>query len=280
MSYKETVQDLGPLEGPVLIFGGPYSNLLALESLKSHAVDLQIPPENIICTGDIIGYCAHPDASLLFIKEWGIHSIYGNVEFNLVNEVEDCGCNYKEGGRCDIFSRQWYPFAKDALTEECFEYMRRLPEFISFTIGGKKVFVLHGGLEDTSEFIFESTDLSTKKRILDLTGADIIVGGHCGIPFCQNIAPNKWWINAGVIGMPANDGSTETWFGLLDDNAWEIKRLSYDASSAALEMRQVGLPESYALTLETGIWDNCEILPAIEASHQGQAIKALSFTLL
>ncbi|MGY6559146.1 MAG: hypothetical protein ACXIT9_07660 [Nitritalea sp.] len=28
-------------------------------------------------------------------------------------------------------------------------------------------------------------------------------------------------------------------------------------------------PEAYALTLSTGIWDNCDILPEAEARQQG-----------
>ncbi len=34
-------------------------------------------------------------------------------------------------------------------------------------------------------------------------------------------------------------------------------------------MRAVGLPEEYAQALETGLWDNCEILPAGETAERG-----------
>ena len=37
-------------------------------------------------------------------------------------------------------------------------------------------------------------------------------------------------------------------------------------------MQANGLPDSYAHTLLTGIWDNCEILPAAEKALQGRAI--------
>jgi len=33
------------------------------------------------------------------------------------------------------------------------------------------------------------------------------------------------------------------------------------------------LPEAYAKTLVTGIWDNCEILPEIETVAQGRKIE-------
>ena len=50
------VRDLGPLQGPVLIFGGPYSNLLATQAMREAAASLNIPGENVICTGDVVAY--------------------------------------------------------------------------------------------------------------------------------------------------------------------------------------------------------------------------------
>jgi hypothetical protein len=37
-------------------------------------------------------------------------------------------------------------------------------------------------------------------------------------------------------------------------------------------MLEKGLPASYAKTLLTGIWDNCEILPEKETRNQGKPI--------
>ena len=54
----------------------------------------------------------------------------------------------------------------------------------------------------------------------------------------------------------------------------QIHPLSYENKIAAAAMLENGLPQSYAQTLETGIWDNCEILPEEETAQQG---KALSF---
>ena len=50
-------QDATRVEGDLLFFGGPYSNLEATEALLAEAVRLGIPPERIICTGDLAAYC-------------------------------------------------------------------------------------------------------------------------------------------------------------------------------------------------------------------------------
>lgn len=270
--WNSRTKDIGRLVGKVLIFGGPYSNLHALQKMKSVADQLGIPPHNIICTGDIVAYCAFPSESLDLVEEWGIHAIYGNVEFNLVNDIGECGCNFKDGGRCDLFSRLWYPFAQSRMSPQNMLFLKTLPEFITFTHLNKSYHVLHGGLEDTSAFIFESTDKSIKEAILQKTGTDVIIGGHCGLPFTQQLSGGKYWINAGVIGMPANDGQIHTWYAVLNEGKLSLQTLQYDHSAAANAMRQNGLPGSYANTLENGIWDNCEILPETEARQQGREI--------
>ena len=40
--------DLGALDGPVLVFGGPYGNLEATEALLAKAESLGIPPPRIL----------------------------------------------------------------------------------------------------------------------------------------------------------------------------------------------------------------------------------------
>ena len=271
-----TIKSLNPINKPILVFGGPYSNLEALESLRSFASSNGITPDRIICTGDIVGYCGHPSEALNYIEDWGIHCIAGNVELNIRNGEEECGCNFDEGSRCDVFSRQWYPYAFSKMTERNLNYINSLPEFLKFKFYQKEVFVLHGSKENTSEFIFKSTPSHIKKDIIQACQADIIFAGHSGIPFHQKFEKNHW-INAGVIGMPANDGRTNTWFVIIDlDNTGlkcEFNPLTYDHRKASKHMEDQNLPLSYANTLNTGIWDNCEILPEIETRQQGKPLE-------
>ena len=99
------INDIGELSGKILVFGGVYSNLQALQSLKELAEDLDISPDNCICTGDIVGYCAQPEETIQFFRSWGAQTIAGNVEIQLANDEEDCGCDFREGSRCESGSR-------------------------------------------------------------------------------------------------------------------------------------------------------------------------------
>ncbi len=260
----------------ILVFGGVYSNLQALEALKSVATTKGFSPENIICTGDLIAYCAEPEACVQLIKDWGIHVIAGNVELNIRQGLDDCGCNFNEGGRCDLLSKQWYPFAKASLSKDSLEFISHLPEFLRFTVGGKSCLVVHGSYTDTSHFVFKSTPWEIKQRQFDLADVDTIIGGHCGLPF-EDSKDGKQWFNPGVIGMPANDGTSRVWYGLIDADQGIISQslvpLNYDHQKAAHLMKSAGLPQSYAATLETGLWDNCEILPETETALRGIIIQ-------
>ncbi|CAA0244962.1 metallophosphoesterase family protein [Tenacibaculum maritimum] len=269
------IENLGKLHGKILLFGGAYSNFQALTALKAIAEQLQIPPTNCIATGDIVGYCAQPEETVQLLKKWNAKSILGNVEIQLIDDAEDCGCDFTEGSRCDGFSKLWYPFAKTKLTNNSLHYLKTLPHHITFQIGTRKATVVHGSFFNTSEFIFKSTDWSKKSLNFSETNADIIIAGHCGLPFYEQ--QKKWhWINPGVIGMPANDGSPNVWYAIIEDteNALKVsyKKLEYDFNLASKLMQTHGLPKEYAQTLVTGIWDNTEILPSKESALQGKRI--------
>ena len=49
---------------------------------------------------------------------------------------------------------------------------------------------------------------------LERAGADVVIAGHAGVPFIEKIGRGVWF-NPGVIGMPANDGTPDVWYGLV-----------------------------------------------------------------
>ncbi len=269
------IKHLGSKTGKHIIFGGVYSNFQALQALQKKAEEWDIPASNIICTGDIAGYCAQPEECIQAVKDWGIHSICGNVEIQLSSGEESCGCDFIPGSRCDSFSKEWYPYAYSQTSESSKEWMKTLPKHLSFTLRGKSVIVVHGSFHKTSEFIFRSTPWQVKSQNFLSTDADVILSGHCGIAF-DHKEGNQTWLNAGVIGMPANDGGQHVWFLTLDDSTGtlthEFHQLHYDHNTTNALMVKNDLPAAYAKTILTGIWDNCEILPTEETEKQGQPL--------
>ncbi|MEM8796875.1 MAG: metallophosphoesterase family protein [Pseudomonadota bacterium] len=271
-------QDLGEFDRPVLVFGGPYSNLEASRALLEEVARLGIPSDHVICTGDIVAYCGNPRETVDLMKESGFHFIQGNCEENLSNAIDDCGCGFDEGSECAILSDKWYALAQAATTAEQKDWMGTLPHRIAFTYAGKRFHVLHGSNRDISEFIFPSTDPERKAAIIEETGADVVIAGHSGMPFTQEIG-DKIWHNAGVIGLPPNDGTPKVWYSIIEMIDGELifhhRALDYDHEAAAETMRGLGLLE-YADALVSGIYPSQSILPADEIGKTGQAIPTSS----
>lgn len=269
------IENLGNIKGKVLLFGGVYSNLQALEKLKQIAENLNIAPENCICTGDIIGYCAQPEETLQLIKLWGAKSIVGNVEVQLRDNAADCGCDFREGSRCDGFSQLWYPYAQSKLSKNSLDYIATLPDHIYFKYCENEITVVHGSYDNISEFIYKSTPWERKELTLNATKSNVIIAGHCGLPF-KDVQDNKQWINPGVIGMPANDGEPHVWYAILEEKDGKMlvthHTMQYNYKLTSQLMQNGLLPEEYARTIVTGIWDNTEILPPTESGLQGFGI--------
>lgn len=265
-------KNIGTLTGEILVFGGVYSNLEALIAIKEIADAACIPAQNIICTGDVVAYCADAEACVQMVKNWGIHVIAGNVELQLRNGEDNCGCEFNENSRCDIFSRNWYPYAKEQLSSDSINWMHDLPDFLTFEYASKKVTVVHGSYHHVSEYIFASTDWTIKRNNFIDSNSDIILAGHCGLPFNQS-NNNQLWLNSGVIGMPANDGTTRVWYAVLNDVGQQFSfihhSLKTDFTPTIEKMLTHRLPHEYAHTLKTGLWDNCEILPSTETTQRG-----------
>src|SRR5579864_768652 len=264
------------MRGPVLVFGGPYSNLEATRALFDWAAARRIPLDHIICTGDIVAYCADARDTLALLRDAGIPTVMGNCEESLAASADDCGCGYAEGSACDRLASQWYAHADRTLDAEDRRWMGALPRRLVVEIGGRRLVVVHGGTTLINRFVFASTPPAVKRAELMGIDADGVVAGHSGLPFTQMI-DGRLWHNAGAIGMPANDGTPRTWFSLLvpeaDGLRIEHHALDYDHERTAAKMRAAGLPEGYAAALESGLWPSLDVLPPIEIAAGGKPIE-------
>lgn len=273
----------GKVDGPVIFFGGPYSNLQATLAMKKTAEDWGIKADHVFCTGDVLAYCGQPVETVDLIKDWGIHVVMGNCEESFGSDAPDCGCGFDAGTLCSNLSTEWYQFARTRLTPEQKSWMRRLPGCLELTIANHAIAVIHAGADLNNRFIFESTPLEVKTKQLDLINNKIVVAGHSGIPFGQ-LLDHRAWLNAGVIGLPANDGTRDGWYLVIQPSGGGLKaswhRLKYNAQSASNVMREQGLVGGYHTTLLNGLWPSQDILPEQEKNNQGRplSIKSLFIT--
>lgn len=261
------LRDLGVINGPVLLFGGPYSNAQATRALFAEAKARRISGGDMICTGDVVAYGAAPQVTVEMIRRSGAAVVAGNCEKQLGAGASDCGCGFAADSACDRLSRGWYAHAARHVDATSRAWMRACPDVISFRHQGARYAVVHGGMTDVARFVWPSSEeavFDAEWRAVEtaIGPVDHIIAGHCGLAFIRETARGRW-INPGVIGMPPNDGRQQTRFGLLDGGEVRIHRLTYDAEAAATEMGRAGLTQGYETALLSGYWPSEEILPEV-----------------
>lgn len=264
---------LGPIEADtLLVFGGAYGNLEATRALLAKAKELGIAAEHMICTGDLVAYCADPAETASVIRRAGVPLIQGNCEQSLAAGADDCGCGFDSGTACETLSRSWFAHCQAQVDAATLAWFRRLPTEIYFEFAGKRFLVVHGSPSQCSQFVFASNLKECFKSYIKKANVDCIVGGHSGLPFTQ-IVDELCWHNSGVIGMPANDGTPRVWYSLIhrSDRAitFEHRSLSYAAEQAHAKMTGAGLPQGYADCLLSGRWPSLDVLPERESRQAG-----------
>jgi len=260
----------------VVIFGGCYGNLPALQAFFADVTALGIADDPIINTGDSVSYCAEPQAVVNVLRERNVVSIMGNCEESIGNDDDGCGCGFRKGSVCDILSEQWRSYCAMALDAETKEYFRGLPRHIELQLGKRRFWVVHGGIRRINRFLFYSSPQEEFNEEFACFSGDGVIGGHAGLPFTR-FTPPHCWHNSGALGMPANDGTPRVWYSVLrvhgDSVLLEHHALKYDYEAAAARIEQTQhLPNAYANTLRKGLWPSLDILPPAERKATGRRL--------
>lgn len=258
-------EHIGVLNGPILAFGGPYSNAQATRALLKQAARIGISGRNLICTGDVVAYCGAPVQTVDLVRKSECVVVAGNCEIQLAAEAMDCGCGFEDGTACDLLSAGWFAFASKHAGLKDRVWMGQLPDIARFDHCGARYAVIHGGIPDVARFIWESSDCAVFHKEWQAIEArvgpiDHVIAGHCGIPFVRDLDKGRW-INAGVIGMPPHDGSASTRYALINEGKVSICTLEYDVEGAVSDMIDAGLTQGYHTSLSTGVWPFEDVLP-------------------
>ncbi len=254
------VSDFGDFDRDLVLCGGPYSNLQAVEALADQAAG-----RPVFCTGDVVAYCADPGLSVDRVRALDWHVVAGNCERQIAEGGTDCGCGFDVGSTCYALAAQWFTHAAAHVSPEAKKWMAGLPDIGVFTCRGRRYGVVHGGTTAINRFIWpNSPNHVFTDEIAALTQiigpVDGIVAGHSGIAFQREVA-GVHWINAGVIGLPPHDGRPNTRYAVLKETGVVFERLSYDHRGAAEAMTRAGLTQGYEKTLLSGIWPSEDVLP-------------------
>ena len=255
----------------VAIFGGVYSNHVALRAAIEDAHRRRC--EKLFCLGDLGAFGPNPDKVFPLLIDVNVETMQGNYDHSIGNGLPDCQCGYTDPAD-NHYARLSYRYTYDKTSTRWRLWLAALPREIRFFLGdsSRRVLCCHGSPRKTNEFLWEST---TPTHLLDKFctdhAADILVATHTGLPWRRDLANTRLFLNCGVLGRPANDGTTDVGYTILDasnPDVAEYIRLPYDHEALASEMESEDLPPPFIETIRTGWWTTClEILPAKERAR-------------
>ena len=209
-------------------------------------------PDRVYCLGDLVGYGAHPNEVIAFLKAKEIPVVLGNYDEGVGFDLDDCGCAYRtaEERRRGDESLQW---TRAHTTPDHKAYLRGLAPNIRLEDMRPHLLLVHGSPRKINEYVFEDRPQATFERLAALAGTDLLLFGHTHLPYQKRIE-RTLFVNAGSVGKPRGGDSRAVYVmvNLTIDPSVEFRRVEYDVEGAAAAVRGSGLPPVFAELLLSG----------------------------
>ena len=225
-----------------------HANLPALEAALAAIAEMEV--DAIYCGGDLVGYGPHPNEVCALIEERAIPTIYGNYDYAIARDLDDCGCAYQDAHDREL-GQQSVAWTLAQTSQASKDFMRVLPFDLRFELGGQRVRLVHGSPRKVNEYLFEDKPGRTFERIAGGADCDVLVFGHTHKPWVREYG-GVLFVNCGSVGKP-KDGDPRAAFAVLRPAGATvdvtIERVAYDAAAVAAQVRAAGLPGEFADTL-------------------------------
>jgi len=236
---------IGLVVSAVAVITDIHGNLPALEAALARIEELGV--ERVYCGGDLVGYGPHPNEVCALIERRAIPTIYGNYDYAIGRDLEDCGCAYVSQHDRDL-GRRSVDWTLAHTNAESKAFMRALPFDLRFTVGEADVHLVHGSPRKVNEYLFEDKPARLYERLARAEDAGTLVFGHTHKPWIHTYG-GVLFVNCGSAGKP-KDGDPRGGFAVLEPDrggvAARIERFDYDAGAVAREVAAAGLPAEYA----------------------------------
>jgi predicted phosphodiesterase len=229
----------------VAIITDIHGNLSALQAAFSRIEELGI--ERVFCGGDLVGYGPYPNEVCALLAQREIPTIYGNYDYAIARDEEDCGCAYVTAHDRELGQRS-VDWTLTNTSQRSKDFLRGLPFDLRFAVGEVGVHLVHGSPRKVNEYLFEDKPARLYERLAQSESDPALVFGHTHKPWVHEYG-GVLFVNCGSVGKP-KDGDARGAFAVLTPNAdtvaVSIERVSYDADAVAAEVRRVGLPGELA----------------------------------
>lgn len=253
----------------VALFGGVYSNYLAVEAAISDARNRGA--EAMYCLGDLGGFGPHPDRVFPLLRQAGVACIQGNYDASVAHGAADCGCGYTDR-RDNFFARISYDYTVRGTSSENRRWLGALAPTARVVVGRWLLLLCHGSPRQINEFLWETTTPNGLiEKFCRETKTDVLCFTHTGIKWHRALPSGRHAVNVGALGRPENDGTPRVWYTLVTagpELTIEFVPVHYDAETLAREMIREALPYEFVETIRTGWWTCClESMPVKERAR-------------
>ena len=222
-----------------------HANLAALEAALRRLDELDV--DGVYCGGDLVGYGPHPNEVCALIAERAIPTIYGNYDYAIARDLEDCGCAYVTPHDREL-GQQSVDWTLAHTDERSRAFMLALPFDLRFAVGDSQVHLVHGSPRKVNEYLFDDKPATLYERLAGAEEGAVLVFGHTHKPWVHEYG-DVLFVNCGSVGKP-KDGDPRGAFALLEaaDEGVRVRieRVEYDAAAVAREVAAVGLPREFA----------------------------------
>jgi putative phosphoesterase len=188
-----------------------HGNLPALQA-SLDAIEA-IGVDQVCCGGDLVGYGPHPNEVCALIEERAIPTIYGNYDYAIARDLDDCGCAYVTQHDRELGQRsvQWTLAHTDRRAKD---FMQALPFDLRFELGGRGIHLVHGSPRKVNEYLFEEKPARLYERLAAAEADDVLVFGHTHKPWIHEYG-GVLFVNCGSVGKP-KDGDPRCAFAVLE----------------------------------------------------------------
>lgn len=177
-----------------------HNNVIALEAILQEFARQNV--EKVICAGDIIGIGPYPEETVQKMMTIpNLLAVRGNHEGYLLAGLPKRFPNVEN---MSYEEREYHRWEHQCLSSSSIAFLQKLPYQIEFNELGKKLVIMHYGMDQNHQFVHIVDGINEKElgKIFPQHDQDIVIYGHDHSRMIAQ-AQTKWFINAGSLGCPA-----------------------------------------------------------------------------
>ncbi len=233
----------------LLLLGDIHANYPSLKAIGEY-----IKPDRfdwIVNTGDFTVYSTFPNETIKwFRKRKKAVCILGNTDLRVLRILR--GKKLKKPAKEE--KRVMYFWTSENLHPENITYLKSLAEQTDFMVGGFRIGIFHGTLEDPDEELSPSAPESRFQQLARDSTFQVHIMGHSHVPYYK-IVDGVHFINSGSVGRMF-DGDPRASFAILKVASGKIAvehfRIPYAVEDVVRGLKEQKLPNIYAKMFRVG----------------------------